>query len=67
MQRIQLRTLELKVHMCCNKCAEIVTENIREVEGKCTLTTLPWCHLLSKLVTDLDLKIALVDNLHDFM
>lgn len=55
MQRIPLRTLELKVYMCCNKCAEIVTENIREVEGKCTLTTLPCCHLLSKLVTHLDL------------
>jgi hypothetical protein len=33
-QRIALHKVELKVQMCCKKCAEIVDEEIRYLGGK---------------------------------
>ena len=32
--------VELKVHMCCTKCEEIVSEEIRYLGGKCRFSHL---------------------------
>jgi copper chaperone CopZ len=36
MQMVGLKKIDLKVDMCCMKCAEIVSEEIREVPGEFT-------------------------------
>lgn len=35
LQLVGLKKLELKMAMCCMKCAEIISEKLREVPGEC--------------------------------
>ena len=37
---VGLKKIDLKVEMCCMKCAEIVSEEIREVPGELSRTNL---------------------------
>lgn len=38
---VGLKKIDLKVEMCCMKCAEIVSEEIREVPGELSSTNVP--------------------------
>lgn len=40
MQMVGLKKIDLKVEMCCMKCAEIVSEEIREVAGEFSSTNI---------------------------